>query len=128
MSKNVIKGRYLDLRSVLMELVEDRWILQADANFIMGATRTREQSGLHPISYIGKQNLHHVKTHVVLDELALSKWLAGKSNLDIFHIDPMKVPVAQTSELMSFVFAKFCMLWMLIQRMYIVKMLKKLLC
>ena len=106
MSKQVVNGRYLDLRSVLMELVEDKWILQADANVIMGATRTREESALHPMTYIAAQRLHHADTHLILDELALSKWLADKANLDLFHIDPMKVPVAQTSELMSFVFAK----------------------
>ena len=106
MSKHVVNGRFLDLRSVLMELVDESVISQADANFVMGATRTREQSAMHPLTYIATQNLHHIKSDVLLDELALAKWLAQTAKLELFHIDPMKVPVAKTSDLMSFVFAK----------------------
>lgn len=106
MNKYAVAERFLDLRSVLLELVDDGYILQSDANFVMGATRTREQSAMHPLTYIATQGLHHTKSKKTLDELALSTWLSLKTGFELFNIDPMKVPVAKTSGLMSFVFAK----------------------
>src|SRR5690606_17325387 len=41
-----------------------------------------------------------------LDELTLTNWLSEKSNIPLFHIDPMKVPVAEAAEIMSYQFAK----------------------
>lgn len=99
--------RVLDLRGTLSDLVDDNLIRQEDANFLLGASRTREQSAMHPLTYIASQKLEN-KLHAgkVLDELVLTGWLAEKSKLPVFHIDPMKVPVAKASEIMSYQFAK----------------------
>lgn len=105
-AENTIE-RTLDLRSVLMDLVEDKVIEQKDANFLLGAHRTREQTLLHPVTYIASQNIDNkLKPGRKLDELALSDWMAERSGLPLFHIDPMKVPVAKVSQLMSYAFAK----------------------
>lgn len=99
--------RVLDLRGVLDDLVVDNLIRREDANFLLGASRTREQSTMHPLSYIASQELENqLHEGKVLDELALTAWLSEKSKLPVFHIDPMKVPVAKTAEVMSYQFAK----------------------
>ncbi len=99
--------RVLDLRAVLTDLVEDGLVKQEDANLLLGASRSREQTAMHPLTYIASQNVENQIDHgKTLDELTLTGWLAAKSGLPIFHIDPMKVPVAKTSETMSYKFAK----------------------
>ena len=98
--------RILDLRSVLVDLTEDSVISQEDANALMGANRTREQSVMHPITYIATQNLHSALDDSVLDELRLTSWLSRQADLPVFHIDPMKVSAAKSSSIMSYAFAK----------------------
>ncbi|WNO08851.1 GspE/PulE family protein [Teredinibacter sp. KSP-S5-2] len=99
--------RSLDLRSIITELQSDGFISQEEANRLMGANRTPEEAALHPITYVARQNIenpnnpgHH------LDEMILTDWMSNKSGLPLYHIDPMKVPVAKASEIMSYAFAK----------------------
>ncbi len=99
--------RILDLRTVVTDLARDGLISQEDANLVLGSNRSREESLLHPLTYIGQQKLPNRKLpgkH--LDELMLTDWMAEKSKLPLFHIDPMKVPVAEASEVMGYQFAK----------------------
>ena len=99
--------RQLDLRSILLELVEQGVIAREQCNLLLGATRSREEAAMHPISYIGSQRLDNLKDPSrPLDELALSQWLADESGLPLIHIDPMKIPVAKAAEVMSYQFAR----------------------
>lgn len=99
--------RILDLRNTLSDLVDDGLVNQEDANYLLGAARTRDQSAMHPLTYIATQSIDnqlHKGKH--LDELTLTGWLAEKSRLPVYHIDPMKVPVAKAAAIMSYQFAK----------------------
>lgn len=99
--------RPLDLRSLLVELVEQGFIVREQSNLLLGATRSREEAAMHPISYIASQRLDNLKDPSrPLDELALSQWLADESGLPLIHIDPMKIPVAKAAEVMSYQFAR----------------------
>ena len=101
------QNHFLDLQSILKELVHDGLISHADSNFVLGSNRTQEETQLHPLTYISSLKLANRKFEgKQLDELALSAWLSDKAELPLFHIDPMKVPVAKASEIMSFAFAK----------------------
>ena len=99
--------RLLDLRGVLTELQKTGRISQEDVNRVLGSTRTREQTAVHPLTYLGTQQLHDRKRPgKTFDELALTAWLAEQSNLPLFHIDPMKLQVADLADVMSYAFAK----------------------
>lgn len=99
--------RHLDLRGLLMELYRGGLISQEDANAIQGKTRTREQAAMHPVAYLAAQQLHDVKRGgKVLDEMALTAWLSEQSGLPLYHIDPMKMQVAELADVMSYAFAK----------------------
>lgn len=107
MSTTHSADRVMDLRSTLTDLVSDGIVKQEDANVLLGAHRTREQAAMHPLVYISSQLLADQKNREkVVDEMRLTAWLADKAELMIFHIDPMKVPVADVTEVMSFQFAK----------------------
>ncbi len=99
--------RALDLRTVLIELADDGIIDRRDANFLMGEPRSREQAAMHILTYVASQNLEN-KTlpGKTVDEIFLTDWMSEKSGLPIYHIDPMKVPVAKACSIMSYAFAK----------------------
>ncbi len=97
----------LDLRKVLLNLADEGVIERREANFLMGEPRSSEQAGLHILTYIASKKLENKNTkgkHV--DEVFLTDWIAGKSGLPLYHVDPMKVPVAKTCGVMSYAFAK----------------------
>jgi general secretion pathway protein E len=99
--------RTLNLRSLLDDLVADGRIGQEDGNGIAGAVRTREQSAMHPLAYIASQQLaDRSRPGKTLDLEALTEWLAGRAELPVFHIDPLKIKVPNVTEVMSYAFAK----------------------
>ena len=99
--------RVLDLRGVLMDLIADGRVLQEDANMLLGSTRTREQSIMHPVAYVASQSLDDRKRPgKMLDSEALTQWLSEKSKHPLFHIDPMKINTAKVTEIMGYAFAK----------------------
>jgi len=99
--------RVLDLRNLLDDLVEDGHLTAEDANFLAGQARTREQVLMHPLSYIGSQNLEDRQgVFKSLDEANLTEWLAERAELKVAHIDPLKIQVAAVADVMSYAFAK----------------------
>ena len=99
--------RLLDIRSILDDLVNDNRIQQGEANQVAGTTRSREQATLHPLTYIASLALDDVAAAGgKLSEEVLCEWLAEKSQLPLYHIDPLKVRVNEVTEAMSFAFAK----------------------
>lgn len=99
--------RQLDLRTLLTDLHEDGRLSQSDVNNILGSSRTRDETQLHPVSYLASKQLHDLKRPgKILDEMALVAWLSDRTNLPLFHIDPMKMQVAELADVMSFAFAK----------------------
>lgn len=102
-----VLDRVLDLRGLIQDLVADGRMKQADANLLLGASRTREQAIMHPLAYIASQNLEDLqRPGKNLDGSTLTEWLANKARLPLFHIDAMKIDVAKCTEVMSYAFAK----------------------
>jgi general secretion pathway protein E len=99
--------RLLDLRNTLDDLVADGLMDRRDANYLAGSPRSRDNALLHPITFIAKSNLpDQQKPGKLLDEERLTQWMAEKSGQPYYHIDPLKVDVSKTTEVMSFAFAK----------------------
>lgn len=107
MNATLTVDRVLDLRTLLDDLVVDGRLSQTDANLLSGQARTPEQSAMHPLSYVASQRFHDQKHEGrCLDDLTLTDWLAHKADLNVIHIDPLKIKSDQTTEVMSFAFAK----------------------
>lgn len=101
------KETLLDLRTVLQKLADEGIIEKREANFLMGEPRSKEQAALHVLTYIASQNLDNkLAPGKYVDEMFLTNWLAEKCGLPLYHIDPMKVPVAKACGTMSYAFAK----------------------
>lgn len=99
--------RTLDLRNILTDLQQDGRIDMEAMNHLLGTSRTPEQTAMHPVSYVASQALDDLtRPGKKLDEMAITAWLADKSALQVFHIDPMKLQVADLAGVMSYQFAK----------------------
>lgn len=99
--------RLLDIQNMLDDLVADKHLPLTTANRIKGSNRTREQTMLHPLNYIASLNLEdELNPERKLTEAVLCEWLCNKSELPFYNIDPLKVKVAEVTEVMSFAFAK----------------------
>ncbi len=99
--------RVLELTTVLQELVAAGLLSQENANIMGGSNRTREQSLQHPLVYIASQQPSDAsKPGKTLTLLALSEWMADQAGLELVHIDPLKINVADVASIMSFEFAK----------------------
>lgn len=106
-ARTAASDRGLDLRYLLDQMVADGRLLQADAERVTLSPRSREDSGLHPVTYLGAQGLpdpsREQKLHT--DETIMD-WLSGRTRQQLFRIDPLKIDVAAITEVMSFAFAK----------------------
>jgi general secretion pathway protein E len=102
-----VAEKIIDLRGCVDELLQDGRLSQSDANIITSKTRTREQSAMHPLNYIGSLKLSdQLLANTFLDENALCEWLSAKSQVPLFQIDPLKINVSQVTDVMSFAFAQ----------------------
>ncbi len=107
MAANNTADRSLNLRSLLDDLVDDGRLRRQDANILTGATRTREQAAMHPLTYIASQELDDLgNPGKYLNADTLTLWLADKAQLPLVHIDPLKINATAVTEVMSFAFAK----------------------
>ncbi len=99
--------RVLELTTVLQELVAAGLLSQENANILGGSNRTREQSLQHPLVYIASQQPGDARRPgKTLTLPALSEWMADQAGLELVHIDPLKINVADVASVMSFEFAK----------------------
>jgi general secretion pathway protein E len=104
---NQTAERALDLRIVMDDLLRDRRISQPDHVRVLNSQRSKEQTTLHPLTYIAAQNLVDAtqpSVRLTIDELL--QWLAQTCRQPLFHLDPLKINVPAITEVMSFEFAR----------------------
>jgi general secretion pathway protein E len=99
--------RLLDLPNVLDELVKTGILTQRDAEDILIAPRTAKQLRMHPFEVIAERELDdQSRAGRKVDLETLTAWLCEKSAQPYYRIDPLKVNVNKTTEVMSYAFAQ----------------------
>ena len=97
----------LDLSLVVSDLLLTRHISQQMADNILNHRRTSEETRMHPLEYIAGLELMDISQKgQKLDLEYLSLWLADLSGQNYYPIDPLKIDVASTTELMSHAYAQ----------------------
>lgn len=103
----MLTKKMIDLGNFIDDLIADGRLSQSDANAVAGSTRNKEQAAMHPLNYLASLSLEDQSVpNQLLTEESLCHWLSEKSQLPIFHIDPLKVKVSAVTEVLSFAFAK----------------------
>lgn len=103
----VVADKRIDIQNLVEDLVEDGRLTRIDANRVLGTSRTREESLLHPLTYLAQQELRDAsQPDQLLSIERLTQWLGKKSELPVVLIDPMKIDVAACTQLVSLAYAK----------------------
>jgi general secretion pathway protein E len=98
--------RPLALNQVIADLIADKLIAKEAGEQLL-VNRRSFQSTQHPLILVGNQkwkDLRDPKKTLHLEYL--TQWLAEKSHLDYFHIDPFKVDFAAVTKVMSNAYAE----------------------
>lgn len=101
----------LELSEVLSLLREDGLITRKMERELEEKQRMRSQTQ-HPLVAIAEQQWHTQKDKQDKRQLMslewLTEWLAGKVNMDYFHIDPLKIDFSSVADVMSSSYASRC--------------------
>ena len=104
---NTVKSKAkLSLGDVLRMLVNDGKLDKHEAEKLY-KDRKLDSSNLHPIIIIGEQKWKDLRApHKVMNADFLSRWLAGESGLEFYHIDPLKLDFTTAAQLVSKAYAE----------------------
>lgn len=96
----------LSLGDVLRMLVNENIVDKIQAQKLY-KDRKLDSSKLHPLVVIGEQKWKYIASpEKAITVEGLSRWLAEKSGLDFYHIDPLKLDFGAAAQLVSKGFAE----------------------
>ncbi len=96
----------LNLGDVLRMLVTDRMVDKATAEQLF-KDRKMDTSNLHPLVVIGEQKWENLNPpNQVLTVESLSSWLAARSGLEYYHVDPLKLDFGTIAQVVSKAYAE----------------------
>ncbi|MEB3754108.1 GspE/PulE family protein [Acinetobacter sp. MD2(2019)] len=95
----------LDLTWCVDQLLEDKKISERDRALVLATQRSRAQLMWHPLQWIAHFNLKDLHSAQALNLRALCEWLADKSGMPFFRIDPLKADVPSLTAIMPQDFA-----------------------
>jgi general secretion pathway protein E len=96
----------LTLEAVLPVLVKEGYLSLDNQRLLRVIGRTAQSSNLHALEFIAERNWHNnKKPGANLDLLTLINWLAEKSGMQLFTIDPLKIDVQSITSVMSYAYA-----------------------
>jgi general secretion pathway protein E len=95
------KEHKLTLAEVLGMLVTDGLIEQSQADALIAARRGH-RNDTHPLTMIADQNWRNSSPpNKLLHIEALTEWMAQRTGLGYFHIDPLKIDFTSVTDIMS---------------------------
>jgi general secretion pathway protein E len=101
MTQKEMKERKLTLLIVLDMLVADSMIEQTQADALVAARRGHRHD-IHPLTVVAEQNWRAISPpNKLLHVEALTEWMAQRTGLEYFHIDPLKIDFTSVTDIMS---------------------------
>jgi len=102
---NTVPEHRLSVVELLGLLVEDGLVTKPEAEVLLADTRLKRQV-THPLAIIADQKWKsQLPPHRVLNLEDLTEWLAGKVDLEYYHIDPLKIDFTAVTDVMSSAYA-----------------------
>ncbi len=96
--------RKLTLREVLDWLVEDGLVSKEDAAKVLHDSRYAKNR--HPIATIVEARLRNAGTGQPVNPEGLTQWLATRTKVPYYHIDPLKIDLKAVTQVMSSEYAQ----------------------
>jgi general secretion pathway protein E len=100
-----VQEHRLSLSEVTQALVADGVVPKADADKLV-ADRRLHRADLHPLVAVADQKWRSARPpHKLLSLEWLTQWLAEKTGMEYYHIDPLKINFAAVTDVMSNAYA-----------------------
>ncbi|SDB84276.1 GspE/PulE family protein [Acinetobacter boissieri] len=96
----------IDLQWSLQALVTDGLMSERDKILVQTTPRNKNNIAMHPLQWIATFNIKHQQDQQqMLNLTVLMRWLADKSGLVLFTVDPLNADVSNLTQVMSQEFA-----------------------
>ena len=106
-TKHAANPTQVDVRWVMRELLDEGHVSREDYNVVSTTPRDKKTLNWHPLQVVAQRGLvDRSNERQSLDIDWLSRWLADKAGLPLYHIDPLKVKVDRITTVMSYAFSE----------------------
>lgn len=98
------EDRKLELPDILAAIQADGLITQEQQRQLNSSVRPKDLKSTHPITIIAAQAWQNARDGNLLNEEAISRWLAQTLGLEYLRIDPLKTDVQLVTSLVSYAY------------------------
>jgi len=102
---NIKHNQHLEVHDILSWLEEDGMVDVDNAQMLRTLAVSNEYKKKNPLEVIADRKWMDLTTQKPLTLDTLTKWMAGKVDIPFVRIDPLKVEVAEVTEVMSYAYA-----------------------
>lgn len=102
---NIKQNQHLEVHDILKWLEEDEMVDVENAHMLRMLAIGADYKKKNPLEVIADRNWVNAKTEKILTLEFLTQWLAERVDLPFVRIDPLKVEVAEVTEVMSYAYA-----------------------
>ena len=102
---NIKRNQHLEVHDILKWLEEDEMVDAENALMLRTLAVGAEYKKKNPLQVIAERNWVNAKTQKLLTLDMLTKWFAERVDLPFVRIDPLKIEVAEVTEVMSHAYA-----------------------
>jgi len=102
---NLEHNQHLEVHDILNWLEEDKMVDKENAHMLRILAVSAEYKKKNPLEIIAERNWVNTKTDQLLTLEFLTRWLAERVELPYVRIDPLKIEVAEVTEVMSYAYA-----------------------
>ena len=102
---NIKHNQHLEVHDILKWLEEDEMVDTESAHMLRTLAGAAEYKKKNPLEVIAGRNWVNLKTKKVLTLDLLTRWMAERVELPFVRIDPLKIEVAEVTEVMSYAYA-----------------------
>lgn len=102
---NIKQNQHLEVHDILKWLEEDAMVDIENAQMLRTLAVGAEYKKKNPLEIIAERNWINLATQKLLTLDDLSRWFADRVGLPYVRIDPLKIEVAEVTEVMSYAYA-----------------------
>jgi len=102
---NIKRNQKLEVHDILQWLEEDEMVDVDNAQMLRTLAVSSEYKKKNPLEIIADRNWLNNKTQQLLTLESLTRWYAERVELPFVRIDPLKIEVAEVTEVMSYAYA-----------------------
>ena len=102
---NIKHNQHLEVHDILLWLEEDGMVDVDNAQMLRTLAVSSEYKPKNPLEVIADRKWMNLRTQKPMTLDVLTKWLADRVEIPYVRIDPLKVEVAEVTEVMSYAYA-----------------------